>query len=44
MPHIVAIVDGKVVGWCDISSSIHRQVAEHVGSLGIGVLEEYRGR
>ena len=42
-PHVVAIIDGKVVGWCDISS-IHRQVAEHVGSMGVGVLEEYRGQ
>jgi ribosomal protein S18 acetylase RimI-like enzyme len=42
-PHVVATIkDEKVVGWCDISS-VHRQVAEHVGSLGIGVLEEYRG-
>lgn len=41
-PHVVAIVDNKVVGWCDISS-IHRHVAEHVGSLGIGVLDSFRG-
>ena len=41
-PHVVAVVDKKVVGWCDISS-IHRHVAEHVGSLGIGVLDEFRG-
>lgn len=41
-PHVVAIVDNNVVGWCDISS-IHRDVAEHVGSLGIGVVEGYRG-
>lgn len=41
-PHVVAIVDNKVVGWCDISS-IHRQVAEHVGSLGIGVIDGFRG-
>lgn len=41
-PHVVAVVDNKIVGWCDISS-IHRQVAEHVGSLGIGVLDGFRG-
>lgn len=41
-PHVIAIVDNRVVGWCDISS-IHRQVAEHVGSLGIGVLDAFRG-
>jgi len=41
-PHVVAIAENKVVGWCDITS-IHRDVAEHVGSLGIGVIEGYRG-
>lgn len=42
-PHFVAIMDGKIIGWCDISS-LHRDVCKHSGSLGVGVLDEYRGR
>lgn len=42
-PHFVAISEGKVVGWCDIAS-LHRPVFVHSGSLGIGVLEQYRGQ
>lgn len=42
-PHVVAIVDGGVVGWCDISSE-HRPVFAHCGSLGIGVMKEHRGK
>ena len=42
-PHYVAISDGKVIGWCDITS-LHRPVFAHSGSLGIGVLAPYRGQ
>jgi RimJ/RimL family protein N-acetyltransferase len=42
-PHYVAIVNDKVVGWCDISS-MNRPVYVHSGSLGIGVIAEYRGQ
>lgn len=43
-PHFVALNDqDQVVGWCDITS-LHRQTAEHVGVLGIGVLPDWRGR
>jgi len=41
-PHFVALIDDVVVGWCDISS-LHRPVFAHAGSLGIGVIEGYRG-
>jgi ribosomal protein S18 acetylase RimI-like enzyme len=41
-PHFVAIMDDKLIGWCDISS-MHRDVQKHCGSLGIGVLDGYRG-
>lgn len=34
-PHFVAISDGKVIGWCDITS-LHRPVFAHSGALGIG--------
>jgi ribosomal protein S18 acetylase RimI-like enzyme len=37
-------LDGKeVVGWCDITRP-EFQGFEHSGSLGMGVLKEYRGR
>ena len=42
-PHFVAISEGKVVGWCDITS-LHRPVYAHSGALGIGVLAQYRGQ
>ncbi len=42
-PHVVAIVDNNVVGWCDISS-LNRPVYAHCGELGIGVVESYRGK
>jgi len=41
-PHFVALVDGVVVGWCDISS-VDRQVTAHTGCLGIGIIDGYRG-
>jgi ribosomal protein S18 acetylase RimI-like enzyme len=42
-PHFIAVCDGCVIGWCDISS-LDRPVFAHVGSLGIGVLAAYRGQ
>jgi RimJ/RimL family protein N-acetyltransferase len=42
-PHLVAISDEKVVGWCDITS-LHRPVYAHCGELGIGVVAGYRGQ
>jgi len=42
-PHFVALVEGKVVGWCDITS-LHRHAFVHAGNLGIGVLAPYRGQ
>ena len=41
-PQFVAIHEGEVVGWCDISP-LDRPVFSHIGSLGIGVLAPYRG-
>lgn len=41
-PHFVALVEGKVVGWCDITT-LYRHAFAHSGSLGIGVLAPYRG-
>lgn len=42
-PHFVAVVDGNVVGWCDIcrDGSVGSQ---HVGSLGMGIVSSFRSR
>jgi ribosomal protein S18 acetylase RimI-like enzyme len=42
-PHFVAVIEGRVVGWCDITS-LHRPVFSHSGSLGVGVLASFRGQ
>ena len=42
-PHVVAVIKEKVVGWCDITS-LHRPVFEHAGTLGMGILADYRGQ
>lgn len=42
-PHMVAEVDGSLIGWCDITS-LHRPTLAHTGTLGIGVVPEWRGR
>ena len=42
-PHFVAICEGKVVGWCDITS-LDRPVFAHAGALGVGVLASFRGQ
>jgi ribosomal protein S18 acetylase RimI-like enzyme len=41
-PGMVAIAGGEVVGWCDITA-MSRAVFAHRGTLGMGVLEAYRG-
>ena len=42
-PQFVAVDGKKVVGWCDITPKT-RTGFEHSGSLGMGVLAEYRRR
>ncbi|HSW92996.1 MAG TPA: GNAT family N-acetyltransferase [Gammaproteobacteria bacterium] len=42
-PHIVAVIENKVIGWCDITS-MHRPVFAHSGVLGIGILAQFRGQ
>ncbi len=39
----VAIAEGCIVGWADIVP-ISRQSMTHVGTLGMGVVSEYRGQ
>lgn len=40
---LVALLDERVVGWCDILP-IPRHSTRHVGVVGLGVLEGFRGR
>jgi ribosomal protein S18 acetylase RimI-like enzyme len=42
-PQLVALVEGHVVGWCDILP-INRPTQAHSGILGVGISSEYRGR
>jgi ribosomal protein S18 acetylase RimI-like enzyme len=42
-PQFVADDGGRVVGWCDIFPSA-REVSQHVGVLGMGLLPALRGR
>jgi RimJ/RimL family protein N-acetyltransferase len=47
IPQLVALDDSttppQVVGWCDVVPHQHTGT-EHVGSLGMGVIESYRGQ
>lgn len=42
-PQFVAVDEGKIVGWCDIvrATGMHER---HVGELGMGILDQWRGR
>jgi ribosomal protein S18 acetylase RimI-like enzyme len=42
-PHFVALLDGAVVGWCDVLP-VFGQARAHVGTLGIGLLASARHR
>ena len=42
-PHMVAVADGKVVGWCDIRRGA-RSAQAHCGVLGMGIIPGYRDR
>ncbi len=41
---LVAHDGERVVGWCDISRVTHRPIYPHVGTLGMGVLPDLRGK
>jgi ribosomal protein S18 acetylase RimI-like enzyme len=43
VPQVVAVIESQVVGWCDIVPGWHHTL-RHCGSLGMGLLPEYRGR
>jgi ribosomal protein S18 acetylase RimI-like enzyme len=42
-PQLVALADGGVVGWCDVTPS-HRPTMRHCGTLGMALLPAWRGR
>ncbi|WP_137922500.1 GNAT family N-acetyltransferase [Hydrogenophaga sp. 2FB] len=42
-PHFVALLDGAVVGWCDVLP-VFGQARAHIGVLGIGLLPSARHR
>jgi ribosomal protein S18 acetylase RimI-like enzyme len=42
-PHLVAVTEGEVVGWCDVTPK-DRPIYAHVGILGMGLLPPLRGR
>lgn len=41
--HLAAIMDGELVGWCDICRHSF-EIEAHIGTLGIGLLPEVRDR
>jgi RimJ/RimL family protein N-acetyltransferase len=41
VPQVIALDGERVVGWCDISPGWHHAL-KHCGSLGMGLLPEYR--
>lgn len=41
VPHLVAVDDGRLVGWCDVTP-IGRDVLSHVGVLGIAIHPDWR--
>ena len=42
-PQFVALHKGRVVGWCDILARSD-PIREHVGTVGMGLLHDYRGK
>jgi RimJ/RimL family protein N-acetyltransferase len=42
-PQFVALVEGEVVGWCDLRRHLFPAHA-HRGTLGMGIIPAYRGR
>ena len=41
-PFVLALDGERVVGWCDIAP-VPRPIFSHVGTLGMGLLPDYRG-
>ena len=43
VPQVIARAESRVIGWCDIVPGWHPTL-RHCGSLGMGLLPEYRGQ
>ena len=43
-PQFVALSNDRVVGWCNVIPKMTRAIHLHCGTLGIGLLPEFRGR
>ena len=43
-PQFIVLSSDKVVGWCDVIRNTSRVVYWHCGTLGIGLLPEFRGQ
>lgn len=41
--HLAAVLDDELIGWCDICRHSF-EIEAHIGTLGIGLLPEVRGR
>ena len=42
VPQFVAVIDGEVIGWCDISP-LKQEGFKHRGELAMGIHRRYRG-
>ena len=43
-PQFVVLSAGTVAGWCDVIPNRSRVIYSHCGTLGVGLLPEFRGR
>jgi ribosomal protein S18 acetylase RimI-like enzyme len=43
-PQFVVLNADTVVGWCDVIPNLTRVVYAHCGTLGVGLLPEFRGK
>ena len=43
-PQFVVLSTDKVVGWCDVLPNRSRVIYAHCGTLGIGLVPEFRGK
>ena len=41
-PQLVAVLEGQVIGWCDIRRQ-SRETHAHCGTLGMGIVSGFRG-
>jgi len=44
VPQLVAVEDGRVLGWCDTLPGDANLGTAHIGRLGMGVIQSHRGQ